>query len=510
MAAVEGTPAVSPAEDRPLRRSSDALVGPQAAAVGNIVDQISEGLALADANGRILWRNAAWDGLAAAPKPATLAETFGEPDSAVRLERPIRYRRQAGEKHLEVNVRPCGGDAAFPLWLCQTRDVTAEIGQRQQLMAIARAGRELNGLAPEELARMSVAERVELLKANILQYSRQILNFRNLEVRLLEPASGRLNALLSEGIDEGRSRELWAKTEDNGVTGFVAATGGSYLCGDVAGDPHYLPGAPNARSSLTVPILDHGRVLGTFNVESEQLDHFTESDREFLEVFAGEIGLALATLELLQAEHKVGRAATARAFAADVSLPADDIVADALALLNDPAGDLPAALARVLANARKIKAAVRRAGAGSDGVKKFAGRRVMLVDADPAVRVSAHELLGQLGCEVDTAATGAEALRFVRQLGHEVVVADIRLPDFDGYQFLLKLREAAPAAALVLMTGFGWDAGHTLVKARQAGLRNFLYKPFRLDRLAEALDDALRPGAGAGCLSENSSKQSIL
>ena len=483
-------------------------IPPAIAAIGNLVDEISEGVALADAGGRLLWRNRAWNGLAAAPNPATLAEAFGE--CAVPLGRADRFRRRVGERHLDVAVRPCGGDAAFPIWLCQARDVTAEVGQREKLIAIARAGRELNGLAPEELARMSVAERTDLLKANILQYARKILDFRNLEVRLLDPLTGLLTALISEGIDEGKTRELWAKTEGNGVTGFVAATGVSYLCGDVSRDPRYWPGAPNARSSLTAPILDHGKVLGTINVESGELGRFNESDREFLEVYAGEVALALATLELLQAEHNVGRAASVRNFAADVSLPADDIAADALAMLNDAAGDPRPGLERILAKARGIKAAVRRAGSTPDAGKRFAGRRVLLVDADPEVRVSAHELLGQLGCEVDTASSGAEALRFVRRLGHDVVMADIRLPDLNGYEFLLALRDASPTSALVLMTGFGWDAGHTLVKARQAGLRNFLYKPFRFDRLAEALADALRPGAGAGTLSENSVKQSIL
>ena len=45
----------------------------------------------------------------------------------------------------------------------------------------------------------------------------------------------------------------------NGVTGFVAATGKSYLCEDTREDPLYLEGAQNARSSLTVPVMLHDR-----------------------------------------------------------------------------------------------------------------------------------------------------------------------------------------------------------------------------------------------------------
>lgn len=66
---------------------------------------------------------------------------------------------------------------------------------------------------------------------------------------------------------EAAERELYALPTDNGVTGYVAATGNSYLCRDTSHDPLYLTGIDNASSSLTVPIKRHDRVLGTFNVE---------------------------------------------------------------------------------------------------------------------------------------------------------------------------------------------------------------------------------------------------
>ena len=47
------------------------------------------------------------------------------------------------------------------------------------------------------------------------------------------------------------------------------------------------------------------------------------------------------------------------------------------------------------------------------------------------------------------------------------------------------------------MTGFGWDPTHSIVKARQEGLQTVLYKPFRADRLMEAVEQALRTTAAA-------------
>ena len=51
------------------------------------------------------------------------------------------------------------------------------------------------------------------------------------------------------------------------------------------------------------------------------------------------------------------------------------------------------------------------------------------------------------------------------------------------------MRQAQPTANVILMTGFGYDATHSLVRARQDGLKHVLYKPFRVDQLLAALQD---------------------
>src|SRR5262249_20155746 len=101
---------------------------------------------------------------------------------------------------------------------------------------------------------------------------------------------------------EAEDRALEAKTEGNGVTGWVAATGKSYRCPDAQEDPLYLPGAPEAHSSLTVPLLFNDQVIGTFNVESRRRNAFGPDDVQFAEIFSHAIAAALNTLELLSVE----------------------------------------------------------------------------------------------------------------------------------------------------------------------------------------------------------------
>ena len=123
-----------------------------------------------------------------------------------------------------------------------------------------------------------------------------------------------------------------------------------------------------------------------------------------------------------------------------------------------------------------------------------------MVDSDEAIRRSAHHLLGVQGAVVETARDGHEAVALMRQTPYSAALVDIRLPDLDGYQIFHRLHEIQPQTPVILMTGFGYDPTHSIVKARQEGLQTVLYKPFRSDRLMEAVEQALRV-ASAGSAS---------
>jgi CheY-like chemotaxis protein len=163
-------------------------------------------------------------------------------------------------------------------------------------------------------------------------------------------------------------------------------------------------------------------------------------------------------------------------------------------------------LRKILKNARDIKQVIQQVGqrmtpleavpASAKPPQRMSlyGRRVLVVDADEQVRNDAHALLERYGCIVETAHSGQEALMMVRALGtssnYDVIISDIRLPDYSGHQLMCRLQEFLTHVPMVLMTGFGYDPGHSIVKARQAGLhpKAVLYKPFRLDQLLDVVE----------------------
>jgi CheY-like chemotaxis protein/GAF domain-containing protein len=390
------------------------------------------------------------------------------------------------------------------------RDVTAETLQQQKLAAIHKAGIELADLTPGEIFDMQVDDRIELLKANILHHTQHLLNFNVVEIRLLDEKTGELLPLLAVGMcEEAAGRPLFARPQNNGVTGFVAATGKSYLCEDTTEDPLYLQGFAGAKSSLTVPLVFHDQVIGTFNVESPEPRAFSESDLQFLEIFSRNVAAALNTLELMVAQKASTAQESVEAIHGAVALPVDEILNDAVNIMERYIGHAPEVserLQRILRNARDIKQVIQKVGqrmAPAEAVPssapivkrpKIRGSRILVVDADDAVRNDAHALLERYGCFVETAHDGGEAVYMVRNTGadgdYDVIIADIRLSDISGYELLMRLKEIIDPVPLVLMTGFGYDPGHSIVKARQAGLhpKAILYKPFRLDQLLDTVE----------------------
>lgn len=88
-----------------------------------------------------------------------------------------------------------------------------------------------------------------------------------------------------------------------GITGRVAATGLSARVGNVSRDPDYVVGDPAVRSELCVPLKIGDRLIGVIDVESEQLNAFSERDERLLTTVAGQLALAIEKTRLWEAER---------------------------------------------------------------------------------------------------------------------------------------------------------------------------------------------------------------
>ena len=114
--------------------------------------------------------------------------------------------------------------------------------------------------------------------------------------------------------------------------------------------------------------------------------------------------------------------------------------------------------------------------------------RVLVVDDEPAISWSLKEILGDLGHQVQLAASAEVAREACREFQPECILLDVRLPGEDGLSAVPKLRAISGSVPIVVMTAFG-DLD-TAVRAVNAGAFEYLIKPFDLARVAEVVTRA--------------------
>ena len=86
---------------------------------------------------------------------------------------------------------------------------------------------------------------------------------------------------------------------------------------------------------------------------------------------------------------------------------------------------------------------------------------------------------------------GMDALREIVIGNVDLVLTDIAMPDMDGYELYWRIRDFNPELPVIMMTGFGYDPNHVLVRAKGDGLQDVLYKPFEIEKLVELIDRRL-------------------
>jgi signal transduction histidine kinase len=115
-------------------------------------------------------------------------------------------------------------------------------------------------------------------------------------------------------------------------------------------------------------------------------------------------------------------------------------------------------------------------------------RRVLVVDDNPDGADSLAEVLRLLGHDADVAYDGRSAVAKAVADTFDLVVLDINLPGWDGYEIARRIRQQAPAGPhrFVAMTGFGTEDDHK--RSRDEGFIAHLVKPIDHERLMSIIE----------------------
>ncbi len=124
------------------------------------------------------------------------------------------------------------------------------------------------------------------------------------------------------------------------------------------------------------------------------------------------------------------------------------------------------------------------------------GEAILLVDDEPAVRLTLQLMLGASGYRVYAAGDGREALGIWQDHIQEVklVITDLQMAGMDGLELIQNLREKTPFLPIVAISGLAFS-GHFDVPLHEAGVP-LLPKPIRRDNLLSAVQSALGQKVG--------------
>ncbi len=160
--------------------------------------------------------------------------------------------------------------------------------QAETLLLLNEVGREASAiLNVEDLLRRAaqlVKRVIDYQIMSILLYDQATkLYLHRLDVKYGQSGQGKLRVAASEGI-----------------IGAAVASGLPVRVPDVSHDPRYVMLNPETRSELAIPLIHQGRVVGVLDLESPQLNYFTEDHVQALSILAAQLAVSLENARLYE------------------------------------------------------------------------------------------------------------------------------------------------------------------------------------------------------------------
>src|SRR5580700_11360675 len=160
--------------------------------------------------------------------------------------------------------------------------------QAETLLLLNEVGRETSSILDvEELLRRAAEQTKRVIDYQILSimlYDEEQKVFRHrVDVKHGQRVQGKLRAAASEGI-----------------VGAAAMLKEPVLVPDVAADPRYIMANPETRSELAIPMMHKGRVIGVLDLESPQLNYFTDDHVQTLSILAANFAVSLENARLYE------------------------------------------------------------------------------------------------------------------------------------------------------------------------------------------------------------------
>ncbi len=114
---------------------------------------------------------------------------------------------------------------------------------------------------------------------------------------------------------------------------------------------------------------------------------------------------------------------------------------------------------------------------------------VLVVDDDKGIVETFKTILEQNGYKVDTAQSGREAIEKSKKNYYDLALLDIKLPDMEGTQLLLEMRDTFPKMVKIMITGYA--SLQNAVDSLNYGAHAYIMKPIKPDELLKVVEKKL-------------------
>ena len=434
------------------------------------------------------------------------------------MDRTMAKKRQRLQIAFDASIDPKIAEALSLHFEIVTPDQESDLvisgggAIQAKINAICDAGMELTQFDTSTVRSLNVAQRLRLMEEKVVRYVHDLLDMDNFEIRLLDQRSGALELVIAENLSPLKIGEvIFAKETENGICGLVAVTGKSYICPDVHDEPLYKTGLDSASSSLTVPLWMNDKIIGVFNAESKTKNAFDDNDRRMAEIFGRYIASAMHTLDLLVVERYTTNEEVSKNILGELEDPLRIIADLSKALLDSGVDDETAK--KLVEASNTVEQRLKACTGGPQTIldadragfikvdPRLKGKTVLVADDEEVVRLGVRDVMSKLGFEVTVCIDGTETYEILKETKaaekqFDLIISDIRMPGLNGYEVFHAATEFWPDQVVVLMTGFGYDPHHSIMRASQEGMHTVLFKPFRTDQLIEIVQKACRKKVG--------------
>lgn len=118
---------------------------------------------------------------------------------------------------------------------------------------------------------------------------------------------------------------------------------------------------------------------------------------------------------------------------------------------------------------------------------------ILIIEDDNEIRNMLKIMVQRAGFSVQTARNGLEGVKTFRRAPSDVVITDIVMPEKEGLETILELREDYPEVKIIAISGGGrHDAKNYLQSAKDFGADYIFHKPFSQKEIITAIKDLLK------------------